>query len=419
MFASDTLHPAALDIRTIVFVAVLVAAVLGLFMILAWMQDRTTRALAWCGAAYLIGGSAVLSWGTPAPRLPIPEEYCSALIFVACGMVWNGVRLFQGRRRFPSLAFAGATLWLLLMQIPEVAASESVRSTLAGLLVAAYTFGIAFDLWSDRRQSSYSRTAAIVVPALHAAIFLFPIFMRAWQPATSANGWTELFALETVLYAVGVAFIVLLMVKDRSVLIYRHAATTDHLTGLLNRRAFFEGAASMCVSQRKQRAPVTVFVFDLDHFKSINDRFGHGPGDDVLRVFAASLRSSMRAEDIVGRLGGEEFAAIVPNSSPIAGRIAARVREAFEKSGAVVAGKAIGATVSIGAACADAADADIEALVERADVALYRAKHNGRNRVAFADDLPADAARTIAAERAQNRRAAAMLSMLLRRKLPP
>jgi diguanylate cyclase (GGDEF)-like protein len=416
MLASDTLNPAVLDIGTLVFVAVLVATLLGFFMILSWMQDRTVRALAWWGAAYLIGGSAVVTLGAPAPLLPIPHQYSNALIFVACGMVWNGVRLFHGRRRFPLLAFGGAVLWLIMIQYPAIADSQSARSTLAGILVAAYTFCIAFELWSDRRKTHYSRTAAIVVPSLHAAIFLFPIFMRAWQPAEAAEGWTELFALETVLYAVGVAFIVLLMVKDRSVLIYRNAAETDHLTGLLNRRAFIEGAALMCARQRKHRAPVTVFVFDLDHFKSINDRFGHGTGDDVLRVFAQSVRNSMRAEDIIGRLGGEEFVAIVPNSSAVARRIAHRVREGFEKAGAVV-GKAVGATVSIGCACADGADANVEALIERADAALYRAKHNGRNRVEFAEDLPVDPSTSIAAARVQGRHANAMLGALLRRKL--
>ena len=107
MLASDTLNPAVLDIGTLVFVAVVVATLLGFFMILSWMQDRTVRALAWWGAAYLIGGSAVVTLGAPAPLLPIPHQYSNALIFIACGMVWNGVRLFHGRRGFPRRAVGG------------------------------------------------------------------------------------------------------------------------------------------------------------------------------------------------------------------------------------------------------------------------------------------------------------------------
>ncbi|MBV9556858.1 MAG: GGDEF domain-containing protein, partial [Pseudolabrys sp.] len=290
----------------------------------------------------------------------------------------------------------------------------SAHGTLAGLLVALYTFCITLEMWRERRRSLRSRFAAVVVPMLHAAIFLLPIAMKAFRPA-EAQGWNEVFALETMLYAIGAAFIVLLMVKDRSVVIYRTAAQTDHLTGLFNRRAFLENASTLIARRRLRREPVTVFVFDLDHFKSINDRFGHATGDDVLRVFAACVTASMRSEDIIGRLGGEEFVAIVPAAADIGRKIAERVRACFERDGAQVGPHALKATVSIGAACAEASDIDIEALIERADVALYGAKHGGRNRVEFADAVPADAARTIAAERSLNHRATTLFRAFLRR----
>ena len=143
-------------------------------------------------------------------------------------------------------------------------------------------------------------------------------------------------------------------------------------------------------------------MFDLDHFKSINDRFGHGVGDDVLRVFANVGALSMRESDIVGRLGGEEFAAIVPEPMEVAARIAERMRAGFEAAGATVGAHAIGATVSIGAATSYQAVTDIDALIVRADAALYRAKHDGRNRLRAAEDeaAPSERARLIAAARA-------------------
>ena len=413
MPSSDVL-PAMLDIRTLLFIAVVMSTLLGAFMILTWFQDRTLRALAWWGAAYLIGGAAVVMWGAPSPLFPVPTEYSSAVIFVACGMVWNGVRLFQGRRVLPLAVVTGAAVWLFLTQAPALAENPNARSMVAGLIVACYTFCIAFEMWRERRRTHYSRFAAIVVPLIHAAMFLVPIFMKT-VAAENANGWSEVFALETVLYAVGAAFIVLTMVKERSVVIYRTAASTDHLTGLFNRRAFLEHASTLCLRRRAQREPVTVFVFDLDHFKSINDRFGHATGDDTLRVFSTCVRSSMRGEDIIGRLGGEEFAAIVPASSMVAQSIAERVRVCFERNGAFVSGYALNGTVSIGAASADASDVDIDALIARADGALYRAKHNGRNRVEFAENVPADAARTIHAERSLNRRAGRLFRAFLRR----
>ena len=168
--------------------------------------------------------------------------------------------------------------------------------------------------------------------------------------------------------------------------VYRNAASTDPLTGLLNRRAFLESALSLCARQAKRGQPVTMLMLDLDHFKSINDRFGHAIGDEVLRVFADVARSSMRGSDIVGRLGGEEFAAIVAEPMEWPRRIAERLRAGFEAAGIPIGEQAIGATVSIGAATSHEPVTDIDALIARADAALYRAKHDGRNRVHAAED---------------------------------
>ena len=391
-----------LDMPTLLFVAVCMAAVLGLFLIIAWLQERSVRALAWWGAAYLIGASSMALWSAPAKLFDLPADLPAALIFVACGMIWNGVRLFHGRRVLAVATFAGAVVWLLLCQLPTVDQGSNARIVLGALVVAAYTFFIALELGRERRKSLYSRTAALLVPLLHAAIFLMPLAMRALLPSSIGSQWLMVFALETMLYALGTAIIVLMMVKDYHLRIYRSAASIDPLTGLLNRRAFLENALALCAAQAKRREPVTLLMFDLDHFKSINDRFGHPVGDDVLRTFARVARSSMRANDIIGRLGGEEFAAIVPASLDIATRIAERLRLSFQEAGVAIGLNAIGATVSIGAAMAPAPVTAIDTLLARADVALYGAKHAGRNRLCTAADEapPAPPARSIAAAHA-------------------
>ncbi|HET7850863.1 MAG TPA: GGDEF domain-containing protein [Pseudolabrys sp.] len=394
-----------LDISTLYLVAICIAALLGLFLIFSWLQERSVRALAWWGAAYLIGGSSIALWALPSPTFSLPAVLPGMLIFSACGMIWNGVRLFHRRRVLPLALLAGSLCWVTLCQLPLVAGSADVRIGIGAVIVAAYTYCIAFELWRERRKSLYSRTAAIVVPMLHAVIFLSPMVMRTFLPHRAAESWVDVFALETMVYAVGAAFIVMLMVKDYHVHIHRHAAATDALTGLLNRRAFLESAWSLCTVQRKRKQPVTLLMFDLDHFKSINDTFGHAVGDDVLRLFASTLRSSMRADDIIARLGGEEFAAIIPADLAATGRVAERVRSAFEITGAVIGENPIGATVSIGAAVSADADEDIDALIARADAALYSAKHAGRNRLHTTEDAePArhEASRLIAAARAGN-----------------
>ncbi len=386
MFAAGRPQLWSLDLPTLVFVAVCIAALLGILLLVAWVQQRNVRALAWWGSAYLIGASSIALWCAPAPLYRLPPEFPQALTFLACGMVWNGVRLFHGRRLLPIAAFAGAFVWVTLCQLQSVPPGSNSRIALGAVVVAIYTFFIAYELRRERRKSLYSRTAAVVVPGVHATMFLMPLGMQAFLPESYAAEWLGVFTLETMLYAVGTAFIVLLMVKDNDVTVYRNAASTDPLTGLLNRRAFLEGAASLCARQANRGLPVTLLMLDLDHFKSINDRFGHATGDEVLRTFAEVARSSMRGSDIIGRLGGEEFAVIVAEPMELAARIAERLRAGFAAAAITIDKQVIGATVSIGAATAYKPVTDIAALIARADAALYCAKNAGRNRVYAAED---------------------------------
>jgi diguanylate cyclase (GGDEF)-like protein len=380
MLAEVSLQPLTLDVQTLSFVAVCVATLLGMFLIFAWLQQPDARALAWWGTAYLIGASSMVLWSAPNPAVTFPNELPAALIFMACGMIWNGVRLFHGRPILPMAIFAGAFAWLVFCQIPALSTGIG-HFALGTAVVALYTFFIAFEFWRERRHALYSWPIAIVVSIMHAGIFVIPITLRTFLPVLFANNWLTVFALESIIYAIGTGFVMLLMVKDHHVHIYRKAATIDNLTGLLNRGAFMESAIKMCEIYRKRGKPVTLMMFDLDHFKSVNDRFGHAIGDSVLRVFATVARSSMRASDVIGRLGGEEFAAIVPE--PMAGAmvVAERLRSAFQTAGVTIDAHAIGATVSIGVATSFELTTNIDGLLARADAALYRAKRGGRNRI--------------------------------------
>lgn len=389
---SDSATQTALDAPILLIVGVCIAALLGLFLTFAWMQRRSVRALAWWGSAYLIGAASMVQWSAPAHVVSIPPAIPTALIFVACGMMWNGVRLFQQRRLLPVAGLAGAIAWLVAVNLSAFPPGNYPRIVLGAVVVAVYTFLIAFELWRERRKSLYSRTAAIVVPALHAGILLTPFVLRLLWPDLLAASWSTMFALETVIYAVGAAFIMLLLVENRQVAVYRNAAIIDPLTGLINRRGFQENALRLCVLQAARRQPVSMLMFDLDYFKSINDRFGHAVGDDALRVFGEVARSNMRENDIVARLGGEEFAAIVPANLEDAVKIGERIRASFQEAGVTISGHRMNATVSIGIATSQARVNDLEQLAARADSALYRAKRKGRNRVYLAGDTPAEEA---------------------------
>jgi diguanylate cyclase (GGDEF)-like protein len=201
-----------------------------------------------------------------------------------------------------------------------------------------------------------------------------------------ASGWIAVFTIEVTLYVVGAAFIVLVLAKDRTVSRYKRAAETDPLTGLLNRRGFFSAAGALTAANRKRQTPVSVLAFDLDKFKSINDRFGHKMGDAVLEMFAKTVQKTMRADDVIGRLGGEEFVAVISGKLADACIAAERVRSAFEAAALAPDSPQIPVTVSIGVACGQP-NVAVDKIIERADAVLYRAKANGRNRVEPDQDL--------------------------------
>ena len=171
-------------------------------------------------------------------------------------------------------------------------------------------------------------------------------------------------------------------------------AHTDALTGVLNRRRFTDLASDELSRAVRHGTPVALLMIDLDHFKAVNDRLGHAGGDAVLRSFASIAEGVMRQGDVFGRVGGEEFAALLPQTSlDGAAVVAERLRQRVHAQPAAVGGQVVHFTVSIGVSAWAApegaqvqADADIDRLMVAADRALYAAKAQGRDRVVTADD---------------------------------
>jgi diguanylate cyclase (GGDEF)-like protein/PAS domain S-box-containing protein len=168
----------------------------------------------------------------------------------------------------------------------------------------------------------------------------------------------------------------------------REMAHTDELTGIHNRRSFLDRAADELASARRHGHAVALLMIDLDHFKAINDQHGHAGGDSVLRSFVQTARTVMRQVDIFGRVGGEEFAALLPHTGLDGARtIAERLLQQTRNNPAALGdGVATGYSVSVGVAALPVATASsgIEGLMAAADRALYRAKTQGRNRLDIA-----------------------------------
>jgi diguanylate cyclase (GGDEF)-like protein len=159
------------------------------------------------------------------------------------------------------------------------------------------------------------------------------------------------------------------------------SAATDGLTEVLTRRAFREEADQLISAARRQQTALHCIVLDVDHFKSVNDTHGHAAGDDVLKAVAATCKKILRAEDVFGRLGGEEFAVMLPNVGPEAAiLVAEKLRMGIKSQSIGGADVPLSVTASFGIAGLSIVAKDFDTLLAQADAAMYRAKNEGRNR---------------------------------------
>ncbi|CEG07830.1 putative diguanylate cyclase YcdT [Afipia felis] len=373
----------SLDISTLYLVATFVAAMLGALLMFFWRQEKI-EALGWWGAAYLLGAASIALWIAGGENLGFGLLLAvNAVGFIACGLVWDAARVFHGRAPSVIGVVAGAIVWLAAVIFADPL-SDHARLVLGASIVAIYAALTAAELWRERRKSMRSRWPAIFVPILHGAVLMLPIVLGDVMdgPGTNPHAaiWVAAFAAELVFYAIGTVFIIFMLVSERTLAIHKTAASVDPLTGLLNRRGFGEATARMIEREAKAGRSITVMIFDIDHFKSVNDTYGHPVGDDVLKVFANVAVGALRITDLIGRVGGEEFAALLPCAMDEALLAAERVREAFEQSGVAIDGAPLATTVSIGVA-GGPANTELDVLMASADTALYRAKRGGRNRV--------------------------------------
>lgn len=163
-------------------------------------------------------------------------------------------------------------------------------------------------------------------------------------------------------------------------------ATRDPLTGVGNRRHFNQVSATEIARMRRYGHPLALMLIDLDHFKELNDHYGHAAGDATLKAFCTALQQMLRATDHIGRIGGEEFAVLLPETDQAnALLLAERARQAIADLLVPFGEATVTLTASFGVATIEAGDADVERALQRADAALYRAKNDGRNRVVLAD----------------------------------
>ena len=381
-----------LDIHTLFLVTTYVEAILGLLLLFAWAQNMALRAVCWWGFAHLIRLSSIALFGMygSIPDL-VSIDVSNALLFTAYAATWTGARVFDGRPVEPVYMVTGAVLWLLICRLPVLADHANTRALIVAGIITSYIWLTAYEFWRGRSEPLVSRWPAIIMFFAHGALFLLRTPMIALLPvAANSDGvfgsvWMTVLSFEALLLTISSAFLLLAMAKERTELRHRTAAMVDPLTGIANRRSFLQDASVLAKRHIGNPRPTAVLVLDLDHFKSINDRFGHAFGDRVLEIFTEAARKSMRGSDLVGRLGGEEFAAVLADTTcEKAVVVAERIRESFAQMAKEVDGRPVGGTVSIGLVHCQGPVLDVPELLAQADHALYYAKERGRNRVEVA-----------------------------------
>jgi len=323
---------------------------------------------------------------------PLPSILVgNGLLFLGSYVVYVGIRKFIGAgtpKHRPYLVAIG--LWTLVIgYFATVEDSLLIRAMLSGAFTALYS---AFQVVILFRYNKGRYTTAKMFQGVMAVHCLFnvswPIGLPFLLDSNHLLGQTSAFQLyffEGIIVSILSACIYVAMTAEYLHKDLRNQAEYDVLTNSINRRAFTPLAEHILARRAREHSPVSLMMMDLDHFKNINDTYGHQVGDEVLRQVAMTIRSTLRSQDVLCRFGGEEFIVLCPNTpSGAADQIAERIRAATAALRIQANSVSLTVTLSIGFATypSNSKLNDLEILIQAADLALYSAKDNGRNQVA-------------------------------------
>lgn len=301
---------------------------------------------------------------------------------------WRAMRQFYGLKDFwlmllPVVA-ATAIVWWFAVMTPSL----NVRVIAVSIIWAGIMLACAHTAWRQQSERALSQRALIVLFVFHALFMLFRAIYTAlvWPDDISvlqAQHWLAMLTpvAIAVLPVIGTSAF-LLLCSERLRRDWEYAASTDALTGLANRRTMTVQAKRLLETWQKHGTLLGVAVIDVDHFKSINDRFGHDAGDSALVSVAAALKSKIRSVDALCRWGGEEFVALfeIRNTQDLL-NLAEQLRAQVQTLARAGRSQDVQITVSIGVAVPTSPQTNLDELLLRADRALYQAKSLGRNRV--------------------------------------
>jgi diguanylate cyclase (GGDEF)-like protein len=343
--------------------------------------DNSPALRYWMWGRLSIGLAQLCWWIAPQFELRLVEALSACAWLGGVALEVGANCLFFGfvrwRRSLYLLTLAG---WAAVCYVVATGASRPQLTELISFIIALSVFAAAVVLLRPRQAPLLQRIIGVNNILFALAIWTWLGF-EAVSPGQASTPVLGLAYLGSYLLMIVNGFGFLLLCKQKDDALMRQLATIDSLTGMLNRRAFFERAEGARQLAMRLRKPIALLMLDIDHFKQLNDGFGHACGDAALKVFADTARGVLRDHDLIGRLGGEEFALALPGTT-LDGALEAAERLRLAVMQAPMLGCALTyrMTVSIGVVIIDPFE-ELTAALARADHALYAAKTGGRNRV--------------------------------------
>lgn len=380
-----------LDTRTLMLTLIAILFVTGAIQLVSARSGREEARLPYWGLANLTAGLGIVAIGLIAHRpTPLVVNLSFATILLGYSLNWAGMRRFCRRPAPAAAILAPPVAWLILVQLPLFHSPEW-RIAASAVMTCIWCLATAWTLWRYTDEELFARIPTV------AWLTFYGLFMAARVPLALSQSFPDgasalasltmtmgLFA--AVIHVVLISFLQLALAKGRADNRYRKAAETDMLTGIANRRAFFDRAGPMVEAALREGRPAAVLVIDIDRFKAINDNLGHAGGDAVIVAVAHAIRDSLRPGDVCGRLGGEEFGCILPGTPLHAATgLAEALRARIASLGLNFEGTAVKVSASIGIAVTGAGTDTIDRLIAEADAGLYQAKRTGRDRVVAMD----------------------------------
>lgn len=381
-----------LDIRTIMVMIAMMTLMFGVLLELAGLHAgniRGVRQWAVANLCFSLGFSLAYFYTQPTAGHGWAVVAGATLIGMGIGLQYSGIQAFKEARTSWRIVAAMVGLVLLLnlwfaVIHPDVAARAIANSLLFAIGNAACARALLIRIEPPLRTAYWFTgvcfaTMVAVLLARAAMVWLSPpgaYWLYSNMPVNPGSFFVACFVLLCVTFGF------VLMLNYRLIADIQKLASRDVLTGAFNRRRLQEEAQRLRAQSSRTGEPLSIMMLDVDHFKSVNDRYGHPIGDEVLRRLVAIAQTSIRPDDHLARYGGEEFCILLPSTTEQAAlNVAERLRAHYEAMTIDLADKTLNSTISIGVADSTQAGFEFTSLVAAADAALYRAKQQGRNRV--------------------------------------